>query len=222
MFEDIMNEIKQSKHPLKDLKTVCPKIKIGKQEKIGIFNGSTPAKKDYSENISDPKIVKVACLKKGKVNLDLVENVEPEVVSNKIIKDGDILILSSAHQAEYLGKNPCIVNIPEELKNEDIAFVGELINIRVDKKIVNPYYILQLFNTRNYYLLINREKRGQTSHLYPSDMENLKIPVPKDINIQNKNAEEYIKNYREYERLVDEAEKIIEKTISDFEKDFLE
>ena len=96
MFEDIIKVIKKSKHPLKKLKDVCPKIKIGNNETIGIFNGSTPAKADYSDNLSDPKIVKVACLKKGKVNLNLVENVDPVVVSNKIIEDGDILILSSA------------------------------------------------------------------------------------------------------------------------------
>lgn len=222
MFEDIIQEIKKSRHPLKKLKDVCPKVKIGKKESVGIFNGTTPAKEDYSESLNDPKIVKVASLKTGKVDINLTENVIPEVASQKIIEDGDILILSSAHQAEYLGRNPCIVNIPEEFKNEEITFVGELINIRVDKKKVNPYYLLQLFNTRNYYLLINREKRGQTSHLYPSDMKNLLVPVPENIEIQNENAKEYIRNYKEYERLVNEANKILEKTINDFEKDFLE
>lgn len=151
LFEDILKEIAKSKHPLKRLDKVC----------TNIYNGSTPAKDDYSENIADPKIVKVATLKKGKVNLALVENVKPDAISQKKIEEGDILILSSAHQAEYLGKNPCIVEIPEELINEDISFVGELINIRADKTKINPYYLLQLFNTRNYFLLINREKGGK-------------------------------------------------------------
>lgn len=221
MFEDIIKEIKKSKHPLKKLKDICSKVKMGNKEIDGIFNGSTPAKENYSESLSDPKIVKVASLKAGKMNLNLVENVDPDFVSQKIIKDGDILILSSAHQAEYLGRNPCIVNIPKELDKEEITFVGELINIRANHEIVNPYYLLQLFNTKNYYLLINREKRGQTSHLYPSDMKNLLIPVPDDIGIQNQNAKEYIKNYKEYERLVNEANKVLEKTYNDFENYFL-
>jgi type I restriction enzyme M protein len=221
MFEDIIKEVKKSKYPLLKLKDVCQKVKIGKKESVGIFNGTTPAKEDYSESPNDPKIVKVASLKAGKVDINLTENVIPEVASQKIIEDGDILILSSAHQAEYLGRNPCIVNVPEEFKHEEITFVGELINIRANKKIVNPYYLLQLFNTKNYFLLINREKRGQTSHLYPSDMKNLLVPVPKDIEIQNKNAKEYIKNYKEYERLVDEANKILEKTYNSFEDSFL-
>jgi len=80
---------------------------------------------------------------------------------------------------------------------------------------------LQLFNTRNYYLLINREKRGQTSHLYPSDMKGLLIPVPTDIKIQNENAKKYVKNYKEYERLASEADNILEKTYEVFESNFL-
>ena len=167
-FEDIISDLKKLKYPLKPLSYITDDI----------FNGSTPAKDNYSENISEPKIVKVATLKKGSVNFNLVENVKEEFVSQKILKDKDILILSSAHQAEYLGRNPCMTTIPEELKDENITFVGELINVRANKNIVNPYYLLQLFNTKNYYLLINREKRGQTSHLYPKDMKTILVPIP--------------------------------------------
>ena len=79
---------------------------------------------------------------------------------------------------------------------------------------------MQLFNTKNYYLLINREKRGQTSHLYPSDMKEILIPVPEDISIQNKNADKYIEEFKKYESLVSQAEKIIEDNLINFEKDF--
>lgn len=211
LFEDIIKEIKKSKHPLLPLKSVC----------VDILNGSTPAKEDYSESLSDPKIIKVATLKRGKVNFDFVQNVKPDAISDKKVDEGDILILSSAHQAEYLGKNPCIVEIPAELKDEAVSFVGELINIKADKNKINPYYLLQLFNTKNYFLLINREKRGQTSHLYPKDMKTILVPVPKNMQEQNKNAENYKVNYKKYEKLVQQAEDIIEKTILDFEKVFL-
>ena len=160
-------------------------------------------------------------MKKGSVNFNLVENVKEEFVSQKILKDKDILILSSAHQAEYLGRNPCMTTIPKELENEDITFVGELINIRANKDIVNPYYLLQLFNTKNYYLLINREKRGQTSHLYPKDMKTILVPIPADLEIQNKYADAYVKNYQEYIRLTKEAEILLKKTYKDFEDEFL-
>lgn len=207
MFEKILEDIAKTKHKLIPLDKVC----------TAIFNGSTPAKDDYSDNIADRKIVKVASLKRGKVDIELVENVKDEAVSEKTIKDGDILILSSAHQATYLGKNPCIVSIDEDTEKEKINFVGELINIRVNKNIVNPYYLLQLFNTNNYYLLINREKRGQTSHLYPSDMKNIMIPIPDDKNLQDTNAQTYISNYIKYEELIREAESFLQKNINDFE-----
>ena len=213
LFEDILYELSKSKYPLKPLGEVCVEN--------GLFSGKTPAKDDYSESSSDPKIVKVATLKAGKVDFNYVEYVQPHAVSEKYIEDGDILILSAAHQAEYLGKNPCIVTIPKELKDQEITFVGELINIRVDKKKVNPYYILQLFNTRNYFLLIKSEKRGQTSHLYPKDMKKIKVPVPMDIAVQNKNADEYIKQYVKYEEHIEKANKILEDTYSNFEKEFL-
>ncbi len=213
LFDDILKKISKMPHPLKSLSEVCVED--------GIFNGKTPAKDDYTENIADSKIIKVASLKKGKVDLNRIEYVNPEINLNKFVENGDILILSSAHQAEYLGKNPCIVNIPEEMKGTQFSFVGELINIRLDKKKVNPYYLLQLLCTRPYFLLINREKRGQTSHLYPSDLETVKIPVPEDISLQNENAKQYIKHYKEYEELTEKAEKLLQKSIDDFEENFL-
>ena len=35
-----------------------------------------------------------------------------------------------------------------------------------------------MLNTKCYKILINREKTGQTSHIYPKDIENIKIPLP--------------------------------------------
>ena len=208
MFEKILKNIEKSNHTLVPLSDIC----------LDIFNGTTPAKDDYSDNISDKKIVKVASLKRGKVDIDLVENVKEVAESNKTILNGDILILSSAHQATYLGKNPCIVDIDKNLEKEGVNFVGELINIRPDQNIVNPYYLLQLFNTNNYYLLINREKRGQTSHLYPSDMKKILIPIPNNKELQDNNAKCYMENYTKYIKLIKQAEDILDKNIRDFEK----
>jgi type I restriction enzyme M protein len=213
MFEDILKEIRKSKHPLKRLADVCVSN--------GISTGKTPAKDDYSESPSDPKIVKVAALKSGKVNFDLVEFVNPDCIATRLVNEGDILILGAAHQAEYLGKNPCIVEIPQHLKDEEISFVGELVNVRADVSKVNPYYLLQLFNTRNYFLLINREKRGQTSHLYPKDLLNLLIPVPLDIDGLNENALRYKKNYSKYEDYVKKANDILNQCYLEFEKEYL-
>jgi len=207
-YKEILQDIKKYKYPLRPLNTVC----------ISIETGKTPAKVEYSDNICDTKIVKVANLKKGKVLLDNLETTLPEFNSNFIIENGDILLLCAAHQSSYLGKNPCIV---ENVTEEKLNFVGELINIKVNKEIISPYYLLQLLNTKNFYMLINREKRGQTSHLYPKDLKKIKIPVPENIEIQNTNAEIYIKNYEKYEDYVKKAEDILKETYKNFEDEFL-
>ena len=51
-------------------------------------------------------------------------------------------------------------------------------------------------------------------------MKEILIPVPEDISIQNKNADKYIAEFKKYESLVSEAEKIIEDNLINFEKDF--
>jgi len=213
LFDKIFLKIKKTKYKLKRLEEICVKD--------GIFIGKTPAKDEYSESPNDPKIVKVASLKMGKVKLDRLDYVQPEYAPTKLIEDGDILILGAAHQAQYLGKNPCIVEIPEELKNEEIGFVGELVNVRVDKSKINPYFLLQLFNTNNYFLLINREKRGQTSHLYPNDLKNILIPVPDDINELNESAKQYKIKYEKYESYLKEAQDILLRTYNNFEEKYL-
>lgn len=216
-FEKIISSLSKLKYPLVSLGECC-------EDDIGnltIFNGKTPAKKEYSENPNNPKIVKVASLDKNIVNLDKVEFVDEDLAGMKSIDHEDILVLSSAHSAEYLGKNPSIVEKNSTYKDEEFYFVGELINIRTNKEILNPYYLIQLLQSNDMFLLLNREKRGQTSHLYPSDLKNLLIPLP-EIDVQNKNAESYILNFKKYKSLVDEAEKVYEKSINDFSKTFLQ
>jgi restriction endonuclease S subunit len=39
-------------------------------------------------------------------------------------------------------------------------------------------YLFSLLNTDIYKTLINREKTGQTSHIYGKDIKNIKIPLP--------------------------------------------
>ena len=215
LFEKIEKELLGSRYPLKPLKDVCLKQ--------GIFSGKTPAKKEYSDKSIDPEIVKVSTLKRGKVDFNFVQHVDPETIpkkrQKKVVKDGDILILSASHQTDYIGKNPCIVEIPRG-KSKDIMFVAELMCIRVDKDIVNPYYLLQLLETPQFYLLVNREKRGQTSHIYPRDIRNIRIPVP-DIEAQNLNAEKFKKQYRKYEEHMKEAEAILRKASSEFADFFI-
>ena len=204
-FKRLLADLDKSKLKLVKLKDVAENI----------FNGKTPAKEDYAEEGN--LILKVKCLKNNKIRWDKLSYFKGSIPVVKTIKDKDLLLLSSAHQSEYLGKNPSIVEIPQNLKDKKIFFVGELINIRADIEKINPYYILAILRLNEYYLFINREKRGQTSHLYPEDLGNVKIPLP-PLSIQNKIAEEVKKRMQKAEQLQKEAKEELEKAKQEVEK----
>ncbi len=204
-FKRLLADLQKSKITLAKLKDVAEDI----------FNGKTPAKEDYAEEGN--LILKVSCLKHNKIKWDNLSYFKEGVPAIKTIKDKDVLLLSSAHQGEYLGKNPSIVEMPTNFKEKNIYFVGELINIRADKEKVNPYYILAILKLNEYYLFVNREKRGQTSHLYPEDLGNVKIPLP-PLAVQNKIAEEVKKRMWKAEQLQKEAKEELEKAKKAVEK----
>jgi len=171
-----------------------------------VFNGNTPAKDKYTDE--GKPIVKVSCLKKNRIEWSNL-SYSKEKKLNKHLKDNDILLLSSAHQAEYLGKNPCLVEIPESLRKRDITFVGELICIRPSTNQVNPYYLLAILRLDEYHQLINREKRGQTSHIYPEDLRKIKLPLV-DMDKQNKIAQELKNRLSQAQDLKNKASKMLE------------
>jgi restriction endonuclease S subunit len=204
-FDRLLGDLEKSKIKIETLKEVSTKI----------FSGKTPPKEDYSDEGN--LILKVNCLRNNKILWHKLSYFKDGVPAVKEIKNNDIVLLSSAHQADYLGKNPCIVEIPENLKDKKIYFVGELISIRVNPEKINPYYLLAVLKLEEYYLLVNREKRGQSSHLYSQDLERIKIPFP-SLPLQNKIAEEVKRRMQKAETLQKEANEELEKAKSEVEK----
>ena len=208
-FDRIAREMASSKYELLRLDKVCVDG--------GIFSGATPKKDDYSDNPNDAKIVKVASLKHGRVNFDQTGYVKAGAEGGKRVMNGDILMLSSAHQADYLGRNPCIVEMPND---ESVSFVAELMCLRADQDKIDPYYLIQVLATETYYHLINRERRGQTSHIYPRDICKIRIPVP-DLAIQKQVASSYRTAYSQYRKFLDDAGRVMTETASKFENQFM-
>lgn len=204
-FNKILSTLENNKIDLVSLKEVSEKIS----------NGKTPPKDDYSDEGNF--ILKVNCLRNNKVLWHKLSYFKDGVPAVKTIQDKDILLLSSAHQGEYLGRNPCIAEIPDNLKDKEVYFVGEIISISVNTKKVNPYYLLAILKLKEYYLLVNREKRGQTSHLYPDDVGSVKIPLP-PLSVQNKIADEVKKRMQKAETLQKEAKEELEKAKLEVEK----
>ena len=60
-----------------------------------------------------------------------------------------------------------------------------------------------------YHQLINREKRGQTSHIYPNDLEKIKIPLA-DKGKQDTIAQEFKNRLSKAEELKNEASRDLE------------
>ena len=201
-YKHILELINRSTFSLLSLKECCLMIKSGK----------TPASKDYSTSVSNFPVVKV-----GSYLGDFIDfrkqayaiNEQPYEVSK-----GDIFILSAAHQAEYVGRHIKYLNeIPEKVT----SFVGELICIRADEKTIKSELLFSVLNLDIFKILINREKRGQTSHIYPQDIRNICIPIP-PMDIQN-DIVEYIQQIRdEAKKLESEANLVLENAKQEIEK----
>lgn len=148
-----------------------------------IESGHTPAKIDYSDTKTNYPIIKVKSYKGDFISFNKLDFTYKK---NKIYAEkNDIFILSSAHQASYVGR---FIKFLKTSPPQNTSFVGELICIRANKNTCHPMYLFSLLNMEVYKTLLNREKRGQTSHIYPKDIKLIIIPLP-PIEKQNEIAE---------------------------------
>jgi len=146
-----------------------------------IFTGRTPSRKLYTT--SGYKILKVRDLTGKGIDWDNNERAyvsQEFFIKNRNIKlqENDILIISAAHHPKYIGQKVDIIDsIPERYK-KGVICSAELMVIRVNPKHVDPYYVLLFLKTQDGYRAIQSCVRGQTAHIYPKDIEKIKIPIP--------------------------------------------
>ncbi|OGG41674.1 hypothetical protein A3A21_02930 [Candidatus Jorgensenbacteria bacterium RIFCSPLOWO2_01_FULL_45_25b] len=167
-FKNIVSKVAGSKFELKKLEDVT----------LLISNGRTPSKDMYDENndqVGSVPIIKAGTASGRFVNLGKLEYAKADFSSGKKAQKSDIFILSAAHQASYVGKNVSILDVEPE---QDTYFVGELICVRANPEKVLPEYLFGFLSSGVGYFLLNREKRGQTSHIYPEDIKSILLPVP--------------------------------------------
>jgi len=152
-----------------------------------IFTGKTPARDAYTSR--GYKILKVRDLTSKGIEWD---NNERAFISleffnknrNIELKENDILFISAAHHPKYIGQKIDIIDtIPERYKN-GIKCSAELMVVRVNPNYIDPYYVLLFLKTEQGYKAIQSCIRGQTAHIYPKDIKNIKILIPpkKDAN----------------------------------------
>ena len=162
-YKKIMTKVEKGKYPMDTISNNC----------INVFSGKTPSSSQYSKDNTLYPIIKVSSYTDYKIDVEKAAfSVNKQPFS---ILKGDMFILSAAHQAEYVGKH---IKYLEETPECSTSFVGELLCIRVNEEKLLSNYLFPLLNTKYYKILINREKTGQTSHIYPKDVESIKIPLP--------------------------------------------
>lgn len=169
-----------------------------------IQSGKTPASSDYSDEITEFPIIKAGSYTNEYIDLDKLDYTK--VKNNLEVEKGDIFILSAAHQSQYVGKQIKILN--NEI-NTKISYVGELICIRTIIELCNPMYLFSLLNLEIFKILLNREKTGQTSHIYGKNIKHIKIPLP-SIDKQNEIAQHIQTIRNNAKELHKEAQKALE------------
>lgn len=176
-----------------------------------ISTGQTPKSDCYTEEIKEFPIIKAGSYTGFEIDLNKITytiNKQPHSV-----QQGDIFILSAAHQAEYIAKQICYLS---DIPAPNTSFVGELLCIRAGKNI-NSMYLYSLLSTTLYKTLLNREKRGQTSHLYSQDVKRILVPVP-PIEKQNEIAEHITTIRLRAKALHEEGKTILEKAKREVEQ----
>ncbi|OHA72704.1 MAG: hypothetical protein A3A27_02450 [Candidatus Wildermuthbacteria bacterium RIFCSPLOWO2_01_FULL_47_18] len=197
-FDHIVKKVAESKYKLSKLEDVT----------VLISNGKTPSKESYDEDndgIGSIPIIKAGTASGRFVDLERIEYVKADVSLGKKAQKNDIFILSAAHQAKYVGKN---VSLLDQEPPENTVFVGELICVRADVEKALPEYLFSFLSSKIGYLLLNREKRGQTSHIYPDDIKDIPLPIP-SIAVQKKIVAILAKEYEQQKKKEQEIKEIL-------------
>ena len=203
-YNDVLEEVRTSEFNL---------IQIGDAVSF-IGQGKTPAKDDYCE-ISEYPIIKVGSYTDQFIDLKKCSyTVKKQMI--KAEKD-DIFILSAAHQSEYVGQH---IKFLTQNPENPTSFVDELICVKANSSLCNPNFLFTLLNTEVFKILINREKSGQTSHIYGKDISKIQIPLP-PLAKQQAIGKEANRRRLEARRLSEEADKVLEEARAEIEKRIL-
>ncbi len=201
-FDDLKTKTGKSNYEYVKLKEIATHINSGK----------TPATSSYSNTIKEFPIVKAGSYTQDEINLKKVGfsiKKQPYEISKY-----DIFILSAAHQAEYVGRQ---IKILMEKPDVQTSFVGELIRITTNDEKCNPIYLFTLLKLNYFKDLINREKTGQTSHIYSKDIKHIKIPLP-PLEVQNEIANYILDLSSRAKELEREAKDILKSAKKEVEK----
>lgn len=101
-----------------------------------------------------------------------------EAESNRL-REGDVVFNSTAHQPKYMAhKIDVIAGIPPHLRDR-LTFVSDLMRLRIaDQSTLPPHYLAAFLRNPLGKEQIRRVIRGISSHVYPADICEIRIPLP--------------------------------------------
>ncbi|MFH2047976.1 MAG: restriction endonuclease subunit S [bacterium] len=204
-FNEVENSIRKGKYPFGPISSIA----------LNIDTGRTPAKNAYaSEEVEN----KIPIIKAGSYTDDFIDFSKCDYTfldfkGNEVFIC-DIFILGAAHQANYVGKKVYYLNKKPVSRT---FFVGELVRISTNKSMFDSFLLFTILKTKLYSLLLNREKRGQTSHLYPDDVKHICIPIPPQ-DKQKEIAHHIIGIRRQSQQLKDKTKEALEKAHKEIEQ----
>lgn len=101
-----------------------------------------------------------------------------EAESNRL-HEGDVVFNSTAHQPKYMAhKIDVITGIPAHLRDR-VTFVGDLMRLRIaDRSTLPPHYLAAFLRNPLGKEQIRRAIRGISSHVYPADIREIRVPLP--------------------------------------------
>lgn len=160
------------------------------QERLGdlctrVGAGKTAPRGGYTEY--GIRIVKVKNIRGNGINWEtkfFVPDAFWESAKKARVQEGDILMLCTAHNKNYIGRTDIITKFPKDVKDDDerCMCVGELIVIRADSARVQPEYLITYLRLPVVQEKIRKMIKGQSAHLYPRDLVDLMVVLPpKDI-----------------------------------------
>lgn len=140
-----------------------------------IFNGKTPSKNEKrNDGFPILKIKDINSSAEFKGNFDsYVDEEFYRQHSKKKIRVGDTLILNAAHNSSYVGSK----QFKACGKVDGVIATGEWLIVRPNPELANETYVNYWLMSKKTRFYIRDLVKG--IHLYPKDVERLKIPLPK-------------------------------------------
>lgn len=183
-----------------------------------IFRG-VQIRADEVEELRDDSspyyLLDIGGIQNGEIDLNSLSRINvrnPRWLSLYLLQEGDIVVS---------GRGTAIKVAIVEREMPQLIISGNLICIRADRKLVNPYFLKIYFESQVGRALLEAVHTGSAIIvLNPRNLEDILIPTI-DIETQNEIADLYIKAREQYKTAVKEAEenfaKIIDKIYEKFE-----